>query len=84
LVLIFLNCFLDLELDVPPAAEITASLAETRIKKILFGGDIFFATIINRFVILPFQINLQNLTRTFSTTHPGPGRQLCLLAGLEL
>jgi hypothetical protein len=66
LVLIFLNCFLDLELDVPPAAEITASLAETRIKKILFGGDIFFATIINRFVILPFQINLQNLTRACS------------------
>jgi len=57
LVLIFLNCFLDLELDVPPAAEITASLAEIRIKKILSGGDdSYFVMIINQSVIFPFQI----------------------------
>jgi hypothetical protein len=38
----FLNCFLDLELDVPPVAEITALLAKLDKKKILLVGIIFY------------------------------------------
>jgi hypothetical protein len=34
---IFPRPYIDLELDVPPAAEITASLAKTKKKKILFS-----------------------------------------------
>jgi hypothetical protein len=55
----FPRLYLDLELDVPPAAEITASLAKIRIKKNSFcwGGFLIFVMIINRSVISPFQID---------------------------
>jgi hypothetical protein len=55
----FPRLYLDLELDVPPAAEITASLAKLWIKKkfLLVGIFPIFVMIINRSVISPFQID---------------------------
>ncbi len=69
----------------PPVAEITALLAKLDKRKNLACGDNFFifVMIINHFVIFPFQINLQSLTKTCLYTLLG-SLTSALLAGLFL